>query len=80
MDSNIVGIAFRDEERVITEANDAFFRLKDKNVREDPTNEAGTGLVFALDIGELNRLEEKLRHTAKLESTNSRRWNRPRFQ
>lgn len=67
MDSNIVGIAFRDEERVIKEANDAFFRLMGRNAREHPAAE-GTGLVFALDIAELNRLEEKLRHTAKLES------------
>jgi signal transduction histidine kinase/CheY-like chemotaxis protein len=91
MDSNIVGIAFRDEERVITEANDAFFRLSghtpgdfvgELSQREHLTAsgervpvlvggaslEGGQGLVFALDIGELLRLEEKLRQTAKLES------------
>jgi len=98
MDSNIVGIAFRDKERVITEANDAFFRLLSHTpgdpeaLRPDFAGEVcrrehltasgervpvlvggaafeeGKGLVFALDIGELLRLEEKLRQTAKLES------------
>ena len=98
MDSNIAGIAFRDKNRVITEANDAFFRLSghtpgdsealradfagEVSRREhvtasgervpvlvgDASLEDGKGLVFALDIGELLRLEEKLRQTAKLES------------
>lgn len=67
MDSNIVGIAFQDEERVITEANDTFFRLLGQNAREHPAAE-GVGMVLALDLAALNRLEEKLRHTAKLES------------
>lgn len=83
MDSNIVGIAFRDEERAITEANEAFYRLMggpgaDVDLHAagegipvlvgDAPLDAGKGLVFALDVSELNRLEEKLRHTTKLES------------
>ena len=91
MDSNIVGIAFRDRERVITDANDAFFRILGRTPGLEfaeaadsvfltaagerapvlvggASLEEGNGLVFTFDIGELNRLEEKLRQTAKLES------------
>ena len=119
MDSGIIGIAFWDRDRLITEANGAFLhtvgrarddlpglRLEDllapeyrevadrafaqiaergvcevfqsQHLTPDSARipvlvggaslEEGNGLLFALDISEQKKLEEKLRQTAKMES------------